>query len=58
MGTDWYEKFSFILDPAQIDDQFATDSDGNLPRAIAHSQGSQEKYISKVCDSVSIKRRN
>jgi hypothetical protein len=36
-------KFSFTLDLARVNDQFATYSDGNLPRVIAHSQGSREK---------------
>jgi hypothetical protein len=35
--------FLFVLDPARINDQFAADSDGNLSRVIAHSQGSREK---------------
>jgi hypothetical protein len=35
--------FSFALDPARVNDQFAADSDGNLPRAIAYSRGSREK---------------
>jgi hypothetical protein len=38
-----HENFSFPLDPTPVNDQFGTDLDGNLPRVIAHSQGSQEK---------------
>jgi hypothetical protein len=49
-GIASYEIFTFTLDPARVNDQFATDSDGNLPRVIAHSQGSREKSISKICD--------
>jgi DNA-binding transcriptional ArsR family regulator len=36
-------KNSFTLDPARVHDQFVTDSDGNLPRVTAHSQGSRGK---------------
>jgi hypothetical protein len=34
------EKFSFRLDRMRVNDQFATDSDRNLQRIIARSQGS------------------
>jgi hypothetical protein len=36
-------KNAYALDPARVNDQFAADSDGNLRRVIAHSQGSREK---------------
>jgi hypothetical protein len=39
-GIAWSEKFSFALNPARANDQFATDSDRNLPKVIAHSKGS------------------
>jgi hypothetical protein len=38
-----YERFSLILDPSRVNGLFATGSDGNLPRVIAHSQGSRER---------------
>jgi hypothetical protein len=34
---------SFTLDPARVNGQFVTDSDGNLPRVIADSQNLREK---------------
>jgi hypothetical protein len=40
----------YTFDPTGVNDQFATDSDGNLQRVIAQSQGSREKEISKICD--------
>jgi hypothetical protein len=40
------KKFSFTMDPARVNDEFATDSDGNLLRVIAHSQA-HEKINSK-----------
>jgi hypothetical protein len=49
-GIAWNENFSFTLDPARVNDQFAADSDGKLPRVIANSQISREKEISKTCD--------
>jgi hypothetical protein len=42
-GIAWSEDFSFTLDTARVNGPVATDSDGNLPRVIAHSQGSREK---------------
>jgi hypothetical protein len=39
----WNEKNSFMLDLSRINGQFATDSDGNLPRVIAHSQSPARK---------------
>jgi hypothetical protein len=33
-----------------VNAQLATDSDGKLQRAIAHSKGSREKEISRICD--------
>jgi hypothetical protein len=42
-GIVWYENFSFTLDPARVNNQYATDLDGKLRRVIAHSQGSREK---------------
>jgi hypothetical protein len=39
MEIAWDENFSFVLDPTRVNNQFPTDSDGNLPRVIGHSQG-------------------
>jgi hypothetical protein len=36
-------KISFTLDPARVNNQFATDSDGNLPKVIAYSQDPRER---------------
>jgi hypothetical protein len=38
-GIAGHENFSFMLDPARINGQFATDSDVNFPRVVAHCQG-------------------
>jgi hypothetical protein len=35
--------FLYTLDPAPVNNQFVTNSDGDLPRVIAHSQGSRNK---------------
>jgi hypothetical protein len=40
-----------MLDPAGVNDQFATDSDENLPTIIAHYEGSREKPNSQIYDS-------
>jgi hypothetical protein len=41
---------SFTLDTPWVNDQFVIDSDANLPRVIAHSPSSQEKWVLNICD--------
>jgi hypothetical protein len=38
------------MDAARANDHFTTDSDGNLPRVLVHSQNSEEKSILKIDD--------
>jgi hypothetical protein len=42
-----HENFSFTLDSARVKDQFATDSDGNLPKVVSHAQGSRENEFQR-----------